>query len=211
MKAVIFDLDGVLCHTDQYHYKAWKELADRLKIPFSEQDNNALRGVSRMASLELILGKGTVAYTEREKELFAEEKNERYRAMLADMKPEDVEPGVRQTLIHLHESGVKLAVGSSSKNAPLILKKTGLDKMFDAIMDGTQIAHSKPDPEVFLLVAKKLGMPPAECFVVEDAVPGIEAAKAGGFRAIGIGDAASCPKADASIRALPDLEAIVLA
>jgi len=186
IRAVIFDLDGVLCSTDKYHYAAWKKLADRLGIPFDVSMNDKLRGVSRMESLDLMLGDSKDAYSLEEKQQFSEEKNATYRAMLDGIKSEDLSTDVYNTLVKLKESGIRLAVGSSSKNARIILDKLGLTNLFDAIADGTQIKNSKPDPEVFLLAAKLLNVSPREAIVVEDAESGIAAAKAGGFYAVGL-------------------------
>lgn len=180
-KAIIFDLDGVICHTDQYHFQAWKQLADRLGIPFNEQDNDRLRGVSRMESLNIILEKSSRIYSEQEKLAFAEEKNEYYKNLLIQMTSSDLPEGVLETLQELRSHGLLLGIGSSSKNTKLILSRLGLADFFDAVADGTEISHSKPDPEVFLLAAEKLGVSPAKSLVVEDADAGIEAAKAGGF------------------------------
>mgnify|MGYP000782869103 FL=1 len=167
MRGVIFDLDGVLCHTDHYHYLAWKALADRLGLPFDERGNDRLRGVSRMDSLEIVLSLGEKQFTQAEKEQMAEEKNRRYRSYLAKMGPEALAPGAVDVLRDLKAQGWKLAVGSSSKNAPLILERTGLEGYFDTVADGSQITRSKPDPEVFLLAARKLNLYPSECIVVE--------------------------------------------
>lgn len=205
MKAVIFDLDGVLVFTDRFHYQAWKELADRLGIYFDETINNRLRGVSRMESLEIILERSASTYSQEEKERFASEKNERYRELLAQMTPEDVTDEVRRTLAELRRRGHRLAIGSSSKNARYILERTALTEAFDAISDGTNITRSKPDPEVFLKAAAFLGETPENCAVVEDAPAGIEAAKAAGMMAIGIGEAASCGKTDAPITRFVEL------
>lgn len=180
-RAVIFDLDGVICSTDRYHYQAWKELADRLGLPFDEETNRNMRGVSRLESLEILLQAGGVQYGGERKAELAREKDETYRRLLEQMSPGDVPGGVRKALDKLRRNGLKLAIGSSSKNAPLILEKLGLRGFFDAVADGTQISRSKPDPEVFLLAARKLGMRPAECLVVEDARAGVLAANAGKF------------------------------
>lgn len=190
-KAIIFDLDGVICHTDQYHFQAWKQLADRLGIPFDEQDNDRLRGVSRMESLNIILEKSSRIYSEQEKLAFAEEKNEYYKKLLIQMTPSDLPEGVLETLQELRSSGLLLGIGSSSKNTKLILSRLGLADFFDAVADGTEISHSKPDPEVFLLAAEKLGVSPAKSLVVEDADAGIEAAKAGGFSPVKLVDSSS--------------------
>ena len=190
-KAIIFDLDGVICHTDQYHFQAWKQLADRLSIPFDEQDNDRLRGVSRMESLNIILEKSSRIYSEQEKLAFAEEKNEYYKKLLIQMTPSDLPEGVLETLQELRSRGLLLGIGSSSKNTKLILSRLGLADFFDAVADGTEISHSKPAPEVFLLAAEKLGVSPAKSLVVEDADAGIEAAKAGGFSPVKLVDSSS--------------------
>lgn len=199
MKAIIFDLDGVLVFTDCFHYQAWKKLADRLGIYFDETINNRLRGVSRMESLEIILERSEVPYSPEEKEALAAEKNEQYRTLLAAMTPADVSPEIRSTLAELKRRGHRLAVGSSSKNAKFILERVGLTEAFDAVSDGTNITRSKPNPEVFLKAAEFLGEPPENCAVVEDAFAGIDAAKSAGMLAIGIGDAASYEKADKTL------------
>lgn len=204
-QGIIFDLDGVLCHTDHYHYLAWKKLADRLGIPFNEQDNNRLRGVSRMESLEIILEKSEKAYTQEEKLAFAEEKNEEYRKLLQQMKPEDISEEVRETLALLKEN-FKLAVGSSSKNTQLILEKTNMKGYFDAIADGNDITKSKPDPEVFLIAAERIQLSPPECLVVEDAKAGVEAAVNGGFDCAGIGDASQDERAVQALKRFADLK-----
>ncbi|MBP3719932.1 MAG: HAD hydrolase-like protein, partial [Clostridia bacterium] len=149
--AIIFDLDGVICFTDEYHYKAWKSLADEMNIPFDRTVNNRLRGVSRMASLEIILEKYTgPALSEEEKVRLATKKNDLYRASLAEMSPADLPVEVKETLDALRAMGLKLAIGSSSKNTPFILGQIGLDGYFDAVSDGNNITRSKPDPEVFV-------------------------------------------------------------
>lgn len=204
-KGIIFDLDGVLCHTDHFHYQAWKKLADRLGIPFDETVNNRLRGVSRMESLEIILEKSTRDYSQQEKLDFAEEKNEEYKKLLQQMKPSDIPEEVRDTLTLLKKNFL-LAVGSSSKNTKLILEKTDLGKYFDAVADGNDIKNSKPDPEVFLVAAKRIHLAPADCLVVEDAKAGIDAAVAGGFGCAGIGDAAGYDKTDWPLHSFGDLK-----
>ena len=186
-KAIIFDLDGVICFTDEYHYRAWKVLADKLNAPFDRTINNRLRGVSRMASLEIVLETYTgPALSEEEKVALATEKNEIYRESLKEMSPADLSDEVRETLNALRAKGLKLAIGSSSKNTPFILKQIGLEGFFDAVSDGNNITHSKPDPEVFLKAAEFLGMDPADCLVVEDAISGIQAAHAAGMDAVGV-------------------------
>lgn len=210
MKAVIFDLDGVICFTDKYHYQAWKALADRLGIYFDEIINNRLRGVSRMASLDIVLERAERAYSQEEKEAFAAEKNATYVELLQQMSPRDLSDEVRETLNALRAGGYKLAIGSSSKNTKLILSRIGLGDFFDAISDGTNITHSKPDPEVFLMAAEMLSLDPAECLVVEDARAGIQAAHAGGFRSAGIGEAAEHPDCTYPIESFGDLKKILL-
>ena len=145
-KGIIFDLDGVICFTDKYHYAAWKALADRLGIYFDEKINDRLRGVSRMASLEIVLERSEKSYTSAEKQAFAEEKNANYRKLLAAMSPADITKEVRGTLEELKKRGYRLAVGSSSKNTPLILERTDTKKYFDAVSDGNNFVRSKPDP-----------------------------------------------------------------
>jgi len=205
-KAVIFDLDGVICFTDKFHYQAWKALADRLGIYFDEKINNRLRGVSRMASLDIILERATEEYTQEQKEAITEEKNNTYRALLKNMSPADLTDEVRDTLAELRNRGYKLSIGSSSKNTKFILGQIGLGDFFDAIADGTDITHSKPDPEVFLISAQKLGIDPMDCAVVEDAKAGIEAAKAGGMTALALfGDAKGCGLEDYDLTSFSDL------
>ena len=204
-KGIIFDLDGVICSTDEYHYLAWKALADRLEIPFDRERNNLLRGVSRMASLEIILEKSDKTYTDAEKASFAEEKNTLYRKLLAQMSPADLSDNVKSTLEALRKTDLKLAIGSSSKNTPFILERIGLGHFFDAVADGNCITHSKPHPEVFLKAATMIGFFPQNCLVVEDAHAGVEAAVAGGFDCAAIGDAREDSRAKWHLNAFSDL------
>lgn len=203
--AIIFDLDGVICSTDQYHYLAWKALADRLGIYFDEEINGQLRGVSRMESLEIVLGRHSSDYSAEEKMALAAEKNEIYKSYLASMTPGDLSKEVRMTLHTLRQRGYLLAIGSSSKNTKQILTQLGLGQFFDAIADGTMITKSKPDPEVFLLAASMLGVSPENAIVIEDAKSGIRAAKAGRFRAIGIKSDGNDPDSDITIKSLKNL------
>lgn len=206
--AVIFDLDGVLCSTDKYHYLAWERVTDELGIPFDREINNRLRGLSRMDSLEIILERAGRAYTPEEKEALAARKNAFYREYLATMSPDDLSGDVRDTLRALRERGYRLAVGSSSKNTPYILDRLGLGGFFDAVADGNLIARSKPDPEVFLKAAELLGEAPERCLVVEDAVNGAEGAHRGGMKAACVGDAAAKGAGDynmSSVRELLDI------
>lgn len=204
-KGIIFDLDGVLLSTDEMHYLAWKSLADDLGVPFDRTDNHRQRGVSRMESLEVVLEKSSRSFTQEEKLILAERKNDRYRALLQTLTPDIVAPEVRKTLARLKEMGILLAVGSSSKNAKFILEKTDMTHFFDAISDGTNITRSKPDPQVFLMAAEFIGLEPKDCAVVEDAVAGIDAANAGAFLSVGIGEAAAYANADIAIRSLEEL------
>lgn len=199
MKACIFDLDGVIVDTAKYHYLAWKALADNLGFFFSVQDNERLKGVSRMASLEILLQIGGILASDIEKERMAAEKNERYLEYIVRMTPEEVLPGVKDFLSALRTAGIKIALGSASKNAGLILRQTGIAELFDAVADGTKVDRAKPDPEVFLKAAVFLGVEPKECVVFEDAVAGVEAAHRGGMKCIGVGDPAILTEADAVI------------
>lgn len=203
--AIIFDLDGVICSTDQYHYLAWKTLADRLGIPFDERVNGRLRGVSRMESLEIVLGECRNDFSDEEKSAMAEEKNDIYKHYLSAMTPGDLSKDVRMTLHTLRQRGYLLAIGSSSKNTRQILKQLGLADFFDAVVDGTQIAKSKPDPEVFLLAASMLGVAPEHAIVIEDAEAGVRAANTGRFRTIGIRSEGNDPNSDISIKKLSNL------
>ncbi|MCD8218334.1 MAG: beta-phosphoglucomutase [Clostridiales bacterium] len=209
-RGVIFDLDGVICYTDRYHYLAWKQIADREGIYFDEVINNRLRGVSRMQSLETILERAPRTYTDEEKHAMAEEKNQIYRSLLTRMSPADLPDDVKQILGILKKAGVRIAIGSSSRNTKLILKQIGLEDVFDAVSDGTNITHSKPDPEVFEKAAGMLHLPPGDCLVVEDAQAGVEAAFRGGFASAGVGEAANASKVTYPMESVRDLADIVL-
>ncbi|WP_034444347.1 beta-phosphoglucomutase [Butyrivibrio sp. AE2032] len=209
-KAIIFDLDGVICFTDEYHYLAWKELADELNIPFDRTINERLRGVSRMDSLEIILEKYSgPEFSKDEKEKFCGKKNDIYRKSLENMSEKDLSEEVRETLKELRNRGLKLAIGSSSKNTKFILKQIGLEGFFDAISDGTNITRSKPDPEVFLKAAQFLAEEPKDCLVIEDAEAGIDAAVAGGFDNAGIGSASDYSKSTYRLGSFSDILKIV--
>ena len=184
LEGIIFDLDGVLCRTDRYHLAAWRTLAGRLGIALPPDAAERTRGVGRMESLDIVLGERAEDFTREQKLALAEEKNALYREYLAHLTPADAEPLARETLTELRRRGIKLAVASSSRNAPLILDKLALSALLDAVIDGSMISRSKPDPEVFLKAAAALALPPARCAVVEDAQSGIEAARRGGFLAI---------------------------
>ncbi len=189
IKAVIFDLDGVIVVTDNCHYEAWKRMADEEGIYFDENINNRLRGVSRMESLEIILEKANREYTSDEKQEMAARKNGYYVDLIKKLTPDAILPGVMTNLDELKENGIKIAIGSSSKNTPIILKRIGLDDYFDAISDGNNITNSKPDPEVFLKAAEMLGIEPKFCMIVEDADAGIIAGKAAGMKTLAVGEA----------------------
>ncbi len=208
MKGFIFDLDGVIVSTDGLHYLAWKQMADKEGIYFDEEINNRLRGVSRMASLEIILERAQRAYTDEEKAQLATYKNDVYKELLKNLTPADRLPGVTDTLNALRQQGYKLAIGSSSKNTPAILKYIGLEGFFDAVSDGNNITHSKPDPEVFIKGAMFLELNCGECYVVEDAKAGVDAGKAGGFTTIAIGDAYGYEHADYSIQHFSEILSI---
>lgn len=208
-EAIIFDLDGVLCHTDHYHYLAWKQIADHLHLPFDEQRNDQLRGVSRLQSLEILLGNQAGRYSDAEKHALAEEKNAIYRSYLQRLTPADVSPGEVDTLRMLRAMHLPLAIGSSSRNARLILHQLQLTAWFDVIVDGNDIRHAKPDPEVFLLAARRLGKAPESCIVVEDAEAGLQAAQAGGFLPVGIGAAVAHIPAEWHIQQLDELPVLL--
>ena len=207
--AIIFDLDGVICTTDKYHYLAWKALADSLGLPFDEKVNGLLRGVSRMESLEIVLGEHSADYSQEQKTALATRKNEIYKSYLSAMTPGDLSKEVRSTLYTLRQRGYLLAIGSSSKNTRQILRQLGLGEFFDAVADGIMITRSKPDPEVFLLAASMLGVRPENAVVIEDAESGVRAAKAGRFRAIGIRTEGNDPNSDITIRHLKNLTEIL--
>lgn len=205
IKGIIFDLDGVICFTDVYHYRAWKQMADAEGIEFNEKINERLRGVSRAESLEIILEKAEREYSQQEKETMMYTKNEIYKEQLKNMSVSDLSPEVKDTLDALRAKGLKLAIGSSSKNAKFILRQIGLEGFFDAVSDGTNIQRSKPDPQVFVMAAQMLGLSPAECLVVEDAEAGIDAACAGGFQNAGIGSAKEYAKTQYQLETFSDL------
>lgn len=209
-KAVIFDLDGVIVSTDEYHFQAWKAIADEEGIYFDQEINQGLRGVSRMESLEVLLRKSPRVYSAAEKERLAQRKNELYRQLLEQLTPADILGGVLTLLDSLKMHQIKMAIGSSSKNTPVILEKIGLTGFFDAVADGSEIHNSKPDPEVFLLAASKLVVEPFECVVVEDAEAGLQAARAAGMYALGIGSPTALPSADTVISSLEEFDLALL-
>ena len=186
IKAVIFDLDGVIVSTDDCHYRAWKRMADEEGIYFDREINTRLRGVSRTASIDIVLEMADREYSEDEKQALAEKKNNYYKKLICELTPNDILPGTMETLEELKKNGIKIAIGSSSKNTPIILKQIGLDTYFDAISDGNNITHSKPDPEVFLKAAEMLGVAPEHCMIVEDADAGIEAGQRAGMKTLSV-------------------------
>ncbi|WP_454801937.1 beta-phosphoglucomutase [Mucilaginibacter phyllosphaerae] len=203
IKACIFDLDGVIVDTAVYHYKAWKRLANEMGFDFTEQQNEQLKGVSRMASLDLILGWGNITHkTPEEKEHLAGQKNEWYTQMISQMTPAEILPGAREFVQSCRDAGLKTAIGSASKNTPTILNKLQLTSLFDAVIDGNSVSKPKPDPEVFLKGAGAVGIAPAACVVFEDAIAGIEAAINGGMKAIGIGSADTLTQANMVVSGL---------
>ncbi|MBA4853538.1 beta-phosphoglucomutase [Emticicia sp. BO119] len=196
IKAFLFDLDGVIVDTAIYHYQAWKQMANDLGFDISEEFNEQLKGVSRMESLDIILKYGGIKLSEAEKLSLATKKNENYLTLVSKMSPADILPGVSDFFVQVRKEKIKTALGSVSKNAKLILERIGMLDDFNIIIDGNKIAKGKPDPEVFLKGAEELGVSPKECLVFEDAVAGVEAAKVGGMKAIGIGKKEVLTKAD---------------
>lgn len=188
IEACLFDLDGVVVDTAKYHFIAWKALAEELGFEFTLEDNERLKGVSRMQSLEILLEIGNLRVSDREKLEMAEKKNALYVSYIEKMTPEETLPGVEKFLQELRAAGIRIALGSASKNAPMILERIQLSGMFDAIVDGNSIAEAKPNPEVFLKGAEKLGVLPENCVVFEDAIAGIEAAQNANMYSVGIGD-----------------------
>lgn len=205
IKACIFDLDGVIVDTAIYHYKAWKQLANQLGFDFTEEDNEKLKGISRKESLDLILSWGGVVKTEAERDMLAHRKNDWYVEMISEMSPREILPGADDFLKLLKGEGYKIALGSASKNAGIILDKVGLTAYFDGIVDGNIVTASKPDPRVFLKGAEMLDTSPEQCVVFEDAIAGIEAAKAGGMKVIGIGSPERLSGADLVIAGLYEM------
>lgn len=195
----IFDLDGVIVDTAKYHYLAWKELAAELDIPFTIEDNERLKGVSRLQSFEIILEIGGRTMSDKEKEYYCTKKNNLYKTFLETLKKEEVLPGVRSFLEAAKTANIPTALGSASKNAAFILEKLDLKNLLDVIIDGTLVSAAKPNPEVFLKGAKALSLNPADCIVFEDSFSGIEAAHRGGMKAIGVGNKKNLPDADSWI------------
>jgi beta-phosphoglucomutase len=187
--AVLFDLDGVLTDTADLHYRSWKILAEELDVPFDRQANEALRGVSRMQSLELMLGAHTDRFTLEQKQAIADRKNEEYQRLVGEMTPDDLFAGVRTLLVQLRAGGAKIAVASASKNCQIVVDQLALRDLVDAVVDGHDAPKSKPDPQVFQVAAEQIGVPAERCVVVEDAEAGVAAGLAAGMKVIGIGPA----------------------
>ncbi|MCL4140230.1 UNVERIFIED_CONTAM: hypothetical protein GTU68_026589 [Idotea baltica] len=202
---VIFDLDGVIVDTAKYHFLAWKDLADHLGFEFTETHNELLKGVSRVRSLEILLDIGNVKLSEEKKQEFLVSKNEHYLEYINKMGIEEILPGVNKLLDALDDLGIQYVLGSASKNAPLILKQVNLLDRFAGIVDGNSVSKAKPDPEVFLIGAKKLNLQPEQCIVFEDAIAGIEAANAANMISIGIGDEKTLREADFNFNNLTEI------
>lgn len=205
IKGFIFDLDGVLTDTAEYHYRGWKRLADELGIPFTREDNEALRGIPRRESLMLILKERR--YPEEQILQMMERKNDYYLELIREIGPHDLLPGAREILEEIRAAGLKSAVGSASKNAPEVVERLGIVGLLDAVSHGASVERQKPAPDLFLHAADQLDLSPAECVVVEDAAAGIEAARAGGFRSVGLGPRERLAKADI---VLPGLDRVHL-
>ncbi|MHC1704574.1 MAG: beta-phosphoglucomutase [Tenuifilaceae bacterium] len=199
VSACIFDLDGVVVDTAKYHFLAWKRLASELGFEFHEKDNERLKGVSRMDSLNILLEIGGIKMDQSEKEKLAYTKNQWYLDYISKMKPDEILPGVRTFIQELRKMGIRIGLGSASKNAPLILNQIEVFHLFDVIVDGSMVVNAKPDPEIFLQAAKKLGVDPKNCVVFEDAEAGIDASISAGIRCIGVGNSDTLRKANAVI------------
>jgi beta-phosphoglucomutase len=193
--ACIFDLDGVIVDTARYHYLAWRDLATELGFVFTKKDNERLKGVSRMRSLEILLEVGGITLDEDRKLELAERKNRQYVSYIEKMSPDEILPGVIDFLKSVRIKGIKTALGSASKNTPLILERVQLNSYFDVVIDGNKVTEAKPNPEVFLKGAFELGVSPSGCIVFEDAAAGVEAAIRGGMKCVGIGERENLPGA----------------
>ncbi len=206
IRACIFDLDGVIVDTAHYHFIAWKKLAKELGFDLTEQENERLKGVSRMRSLEIILELGGIEMSEEEKNGMAEKKNKWFVEYVNAMKPEEIFPGVKELITQLKRLGVKVALASSSKNADTVIRLLNIESLFEAVVDGTMIVHTKPDPEIFLRAAKMLNIAPDACLVFEDAEAGVEAAIRAGMKCIGVGSVEQLGKANIVIRKTTDFD-----
>ncbi|MEK4881236.1 MULTISPECIES: beta-phosphoglucomutase [Paenibacillus] len=205
MKGAIFDLDGVIVDTAKYHYLAWASLADELGFNFTEEDNERLKGVSRMRSLDILLEVGGLEFEEAEKQAMAEKKNRLYVEYISRLEESELLPGVKEYLTGLRSRGIGIALGSASKNAEFILNKLNITDLFDAVVDGNKVSLAKPDPEVFLIAAQEIGLQPDECVVFEDAEAGVQAGKAAGMKVVGIGKPEVLKEADLVVKGLYEL------
>lgn len=210
IQACLFDLDGVIVATAKYHFKAWKRLCNDLGFDLTENENEELKGISRVESLEILLRLGGVSLSQNEKDTYLDQKNKWYLEYVDTMDKTEILPGVESFLTSVRKSGRKIALGSASKNAMHILEKIEITDYFDAIIDGTKVTRGKPDPETFLLGAEATNTPPENCVVFEDAAAGIEAAKAGGMYAIGVGDPIILNLADRIIPGFKDVDVELL-
>jgi beta-phosphoglucomutase len=196
IRAAIFDLDGVIIDTAHYHYIAWKRLASEFNINLTREHNELLKGVSRIRSLEIILELGNIHLSDEEKEKYATKKNAWFVEYIESIRPEEIFPGVRELIQAIRDKGIKVALASSSKNAPRVIEILKISELFDTMVDGTMITHTKPHPEIFLLAAERLGVLPSDCVVFEDAEAGVEAALAAGMKCVGVGSPAQLGKAN---------------
>ena len=205
IKACIFDLDGVIVDTAIYHYTAWRRLANSLGFDFTSEQNEELKGISRIESLKIILNWGSISKTDEEMEELATQKNNWYVAMIKEMTPAQILPGAKEFLEEVKANAYRIALGSASKNSSLILTQIGLTSYFDVLIDGNKVTKSKPNPEVFLKAAQELNVKPEECVVFEDAIAGVEAAKAGNMKVVGIGDTEILKMADMVVSGLDEM------
>ncbi|MEL0176049.1 MAG: beta-phosphoglucomutase [Cryomorphaceae bacterium] len=203
IKGFLFDLDGVIVDTAVFHFQAWRRLAQKLGGDFTEEQNEQLKGVSRVDSLKKIIEWTGATVSDEEFQTLMVEKNEWYLELVQGLGPQDALPGALNFLQTAYDQGIKIALGSASKNAPMILEKLGITPLFTAIIDGNNVVNGKPHPEVFLKGAEALGLEPSECVVFEDSIAGVQAAKAGGMSSVGIGDAETL-QADIHFTALGD-------
>jgi len=205
MKGAIFDLDGVIVDTAKYHYLAWASLAEELGFTFTEEDNERLKGVSRMRSLDMLLEVGGLEFNETEKIAMADKKNRLYVEYISKLDESELLPGVKEYLTGLRARQIGVALGSASKNAEFILNKLNITDLFDAVVDGNKVSLAKPDPEVFLIAGKELGLQPDDCIVFEDAEAGVQAGKAAGMKVVGIGNPEVLKEADLVVKGLYEL------
>ena len=206
LKACIFDLDGVIVDTAHYHFMAWKRLANELGVELTEKENERLKGVSRMQSLDIILELGSIRRSEVEKELLAAKKNIWFVEYINTMKPSEIFPGVKELIGKMRSHGKKVALASSSKNAKAVIDLLDIASLFDEMVDGTMIVHTKPDPEIFLLAASRLNINPTDCLVFEDAEAGVEAAIRAGMKCVGVGSPEQLGKANLIVKRTADFD-----